>query len=79
MQVMPSAAARARGPLGNAVSPWRHTVIRASAGRSSAQAAFQQAKADHDFTGQELELKLNIQLTREIDQLATELHNRCAR
>jgi uncharacterized membrane protein len=30
------------------------------------QAAFQQAKADHDFTAQELELKTNTQLTREI-------------
>ncbi|MFL5337296.1 MAG: DUF1003 domain-containing protein [Geminicoccaceae bacterium] len=40
------------------------------------QAAFQQAKADHDFTEQELELKTNTQLTREIDVLTTELHNR---
>ena len=40
------------------------------------QAAFQQAKADHDFTEQELELKTNTQLTREIDQLTTELHRR---
>jgi len=40
------------------------------------QAAFQQAKADHDFTEQELELKTNTQLTREIYQLTTELHNR---
>ena len=40
------------------------------------QAAFQQAKADHDFTEQELELKTNTQLTREIHQLTTELHNR---
>jgi uncharacterized membrane protein len=40
------------------------------------QAAFQQAKADHDFTEQELELKTNTQLTREIDRLTTELHNR---
>ena len=30
------------------------------------QAAFQQAKADHDFTEQELELKTNTELTREI-------------
>ena len=30
------------------------------------QAAVQQAKADHDFVEQELELKLNTQLTREI-------------
>ena len=28
------------------------------------QAAFQQAKADHDFEAQELELKTNIELTR---------------
>ena len=40
------------------------------------QAAFQQAKADHDFTEQELELKTNTQLTREIDRLTTELHER---
>jgi len=40
------------------------------------QAAFQQAKADHDFTEQELELKTNTQLTREIHQLTAELYNR---
>ncbi len=40
------------------------------------QAAFQQAKADHDFNEQELELKTNTQLTREIDRLTTELHQR---
>jgi uncharacterized membrane protein len=40
------------------------------------QAAFQQAKADRDFTQQELELKTNTQLTREIDRLTTELHQR---
>ena len=40
------------------------------------QAAFQQAKADHDFTEQELELKTNTQLTREINRLTTELHRR---
>jgi uncharacterized membrane protein len=40
------------------------------------QAAFQQAKADHDFNEQEMELKTNTQLTREIDRLTTELHRR---
>jgi uncharacterized membrane protein len=40
------------------------------------QAAFQQAKADHDFTEQELELKTNTQLTRSIHVLTTELHRR---
>ena len=40
------------------------------------QAAFQQAKADHDFTEQELELKTNTQLTREIDRLTAEVHRR---
>jgi uncharacterized membrane protein len=40
------------------------------------QAAFQQAKADRDFNEQELELKTNTQLTREIDRLTTELHTR---
>jgi uncharacterized membrane protein len=39
-------------------------------------AAFQQAKANHDFNEQELELKTNTQLTREIHQLTTELHRR---
>jgi uncharacterized membrane protein len=40
------------------------------------QATFQQAKADHDFTEQELELKTNTQLTREIHVLTVELHRR---
>lgn len=39
-------------------------------------AAFQQAKADHDFVEQETELKTNTQLTREIHILTTELHRR---
>jgi uncharacterized membrane protein len=39
-------------------------------------AAFQQAKADHDFVEQEAELKTNTQLTREIYVLTTELHRR---
>jgi uncharacterized membrane protein len=39
-------------------------------------AAFQQAKADHDFREQELELKTNTQLTREIHALTEELHKR---
>jgi uncharacterized membrane protein len=40
------------------------------------QASFQQAKADHDFVEQELELKTNTQLTREIHKLTEELHRR---
>jgi uncharacterized membrane protein len=40
------------------------------------QASFQQAKADHDFVEQELELKTNTDLTREINQLTKELHRR---
>ncbi len=40
------------------------------------QADFQQAKADHDFNEEDLELKTNTQLTREIHTLTTELHNR---
>lgn len=40
------------------------------------QAAFQQAKADHDFQAQELELKTNTEITREIHALTTELHRR---
>jgi uncharacterized membrane protein len=39
-------------------------------------AAFQQAKADHDFNEQELELKTNTQITREIHTLTAELHKR---
>jgi uncharacterized membrane protein len=39
-------------------------------------AAFQQEKANHDFQEQELELKTNTQLTREIHALTTELHRR---
>ena len=39
-------------------------------------AAFQQAKANHDFIEQETELKTNTQLTREIHVLTTELHRR---
>jgi uncharacterized membrane protein len=39
-------------------------------------AAFQQEKANHDFLEQELELKTNTQLTREIHALTTELHSR---
>ena len=38
------------------------------------QAAFQQAKADHEFAEEEQELKLNTQLTREIHELTRELH-----
>jgi uncharacterized membrane protein len=40
------------------------------------QAAFQQAKADHDFLEQELELKTNTELTRAIHALTAELHRR---
>ncbi|MGW0884152.1 DUF1003 domain-containing protein [Streptomyces sp. NPDC002671] len=40
------------------------------------QAAFQRAKADHDFNEQELELKTNTDLTRAIHVLTTELHRR---
>ncbi len=39
-------------------------------------AAFQQAKADHDFVESELELKTNTELTRQIHTLTTELHRR---
>jgi uncharacterized membrane protein len=38
--------------------------------------AFQQAKADHDFVEQELELKTNTELTRQIHTLTMELHRR---
>lgn len=38
------------------------------------QAAFAAAKADHDFTEQEQELKTNTELTRMIHELTQELH-----
>lgn len=40
------------------------------------QSAFQQAKADHDFLEQEMELKTNTELTRAVHALATEIHSR---
>ena len=40
------------------------------------QASFQQAKADHDFVEQEVELKTNTELTRAIHALTVELHDR---
>lgn len=40
------------------------------------QAEVQRAKADHDFVEQELELKDNTELTREIHRLIAELHRR---
>jgi uncharacterized membrane protein len=40
------------------------------------QTAFQQAKADHDFRTQEIELKTNTELTRQIHVLTEELHRR---
>ncbi len=39
-------------------------------------AAFGQEKADHDFNEQELELRTNTELTREIHRLTLELHRR---
>ncbi len=39
------------------------------------QAAFQQAKANHDFIEQEQELKANTELTRAVHALATEIHS----
>lgn len=40
------------------------------------QAAFQQAKADHDFLEQEQELKTNTEVTRAIHALTKEIHAR---
>jgi uncharacterized membrane protein len=40
------------------------------------QADLARAKADHDYREQELELKTNTELTREIHLLTTELHQR---
>jgi len=42
-------------------------------------AALQQAKADHDFNEQELELKTNTELTRAIHAMTTELQSRLNR
>ena len=38
------------------------------------QSSFPQAKADHDFSEEEQELKLNTELTREIHELTREVH-----
>jgi uncharacterized membrane protein len=43
------------------------------------QSAFQEAKADHDFTEQELELKNNTELTRQIHTLTSDLHRHLIR
>jgi uncharacterized membrane protein len=40
------------------------------------QSAFAQTKAQHDFVENELELKTNTELTRQIHALTTELHSR---
>ena len=40
------------------------------------QAAFAEAKANHDFNESELELRTNTELTRQIHALTTELHQR---
>jgi uncharacterized membrane protein len=40
------------------------------------QASFQQAKADHDFREQEIELKANTDLTRAIHTMTTEVHQK---
>jgi uncharacterized membrane protein len=42
------------------------------------QSAFQQAKADHDFLAQELELMTNTDLTRAVHQLTKEIHTSVA-
>jgi uncharacterized membrane protein len=38
------------------------------------QASFQQEKADHDFVAQELELKTNTDLTRDVHKLTQQIH-----
>jgi uncharacterized membrane protein len=43
------------------------------------QAAYQQAKADHDFVSQELELRTNTELTRQVQQIVSELDRRLGR
>ena len=40
------------------------------------QADVQRAKADHDFVAEELELRTNTELTRQIHVLTTEMHRR---
>ena len=40
------------------------------------QAAFAQAKADHDFTSEEQELRTNTELTRQIHELTLAIHHR---
>jgi uncharacterized membrane protein len=40
------------------------------------QSAYQQAKADHDFVEQELELKTNTDLTRQVRRIVEELEHR---
>jgi uncharacterized membrane protein len=40
------------------------------------QTAFAQAKADHDFTTQEADLRSDLDLTRQIHHLTLELHQR---
>ena len=40
------------------------------------QATYQQAKADHDFVAQELELKTNTELTRQVRAILQELDER---
>jgi len=40
------------------------------------QAEFEQAKADHEYHHEELELKTNTQITRQIYVLTQELHRR---
>lgn len=40
------------------------------------QSEFQRAKADHDFTSEEQELRTNTDLTRAVHALTTEIHRR---
>ncbi len=43
------------------------------------QASYQEAKADHDFVAQELELKTNTELTRQTHDLVADLDRRVPR
>jgi hypothetical protein len=40
------------------------------------QAAFQQAKADHDFMEAEQELRLDIEITRNLDEVILEMRDK---
>jgi hypothetical protein len=64
--------------LGNAVGLAVYRT-QGTGGRVIGGGGIRQAEADHDFAGQELELKLGTRLTGEIGRLPAELHDRRTR